>query len=83
MKLTVNYNIFMVEKDPNKISFRGVGLFFIIIGIFLFSVGIAGWIMNYFYQAGCITTPSHKLMGGAVIMALGYVVLLLEFIRKK
>ena len=72
----------MVEKNPNKIAFRGVGLLFIVIGIIIFSIGTAGWIINFWYESSMITVPSHKIMGGSIIMALGYLILELELLRK-
>lgn len=73
----------MFENDPSKSSFNGVALSIIIVGAAIFALGLAGWLCNYYTDNTLLSIPSLKVMGGAVIVALGYIVLELELLRKK
>lgn len=72
----------MIKRDPEKIGFFGVSILLILAGIIIFSFGTVMWLFNYFGDS-TFSIPSSKIMGGLIILALGYVVLELEFLRKK
>ena len=72
----------MTERDPSKISFRGVALLLILAGATIFAMGIVMWLFNYFGDT-IFSFPSTKVIGGLIVLALGYIALELEFIRKK
>jgi len=71
-----------LENQKGK-SFFGVAMALILCGAFIFSVGIVAWIINYYLKTTVITTPSIKIMGGLLILALGYIIFILEAIRRK
>ncbi|MCX6806700.1 MAG: hypothetical protein NT135_01085 [Candidatus Berkelbacteria bacterium] len=71
------------KKDPQTASFYGVALMLILIGIGIFAYGMAGWLYNTWTSQTCWAFPSIKVMGGLIIMALGYIQLELELLRKK
>lgn len=72
----------MIKRDPEKIGFFGVSLLLILAGIVIFSFGSVMWLFN-FYGDSTFSFPAAKIIGGLVVLALGYVVLELEFLRKK
>jgi len=69
----------MNSKD---VSIRPVASFFIVLGAAIFAYGIVAWILNTWlgYE---LSVPSAKIMGGLIILALGYVVFELDMIRKE
>jgi hypothetical protein len=73
----------MLGRDPSKASFYGVALALIILGAAVFALGLVGWLCNYYSESTVLSIPSVKVMGGAIITALGYILLELEMIRKK
>ena len=70
-------------EAKKKATFYGVALLLIIIGAGLFAIGAVSWILNCYLDTTVVSIPSLKLMGGLVVMALGYIILELELIRKK
>ena len=70
------------HKREDK-SFVAVALTFILIGAGIFAYGIVGWLMNVASQDMLVVFPSIKVMGGLVIMCLGYIQLELGLLRKK
>ena len=64
-------------------TFYGVAIIMILIGAALFSIGAVSWLVNCYTDTTVISIPSLKIMGGLVVMALGYIILELELIRKK
>jgi len=64
-------------------TFFGVAILLILIGAALFSIGGVSWVVNCYDKTTVVSIPSLKLMGGLVVMALGYIILELELIRKK
>lgn len=70
-------------ETKKRATFYGVALLMIIIGAALFAVGAVAWALNCYLNTTVISIPSLKLMGGLVVMALGYIILELELIRKK
>lgn len=70
-------------ESKKKATFYGVALLLILIGAGLFAVGGVSWLVNVYTNTTVISIPSIKIMGGLILMALGYIVLELELIRKK
>lgn len=68
-------------KHPKEVSFFEVAVLVIFIGAGLFSLGIVEWFFNYFsaFEAGY---PMLKVISGIIIIALGYIVVELEWIRR-
>ncbi len=73
----------MFTSDPHKASFYGVALGLIVVGAAIFALGLVGWLCNYYTGITLLSIPSIKVIGGAVVIALGYIVLELELLRKK
>lgn len=69
-------------KRPKEVSFFGVAIGVIFIGAGLFSLGLVEWFFNYFsaFEAGY---PMLKIITGVVIIALGYIIVELEWIRRE
>lgn len=72
----------MFTKDANKVSFLGVAIIFILSGATILALGLVMWLFNVCGDAS-FSIPSSKVIGGLVILALGYIVLELELLRKK
>lgn len=75
--------MFLPKHGTAEISFFGVALFLILLGAGVFAVGLIGWLLNALRDDQSVFMPSLKIMGGAIIMALGYIHLELEMLRKK
>ncbi len=74
----------MFRKKDHQKSFYSVAMALIITGIIILGLGLAGWVMNYFSFDFCyLTIPSLKVMGGLVILSLGYIILELDLLRQK
>lgn len=69
-------------EDPKR-SFANVAMAFILVGAAILSYGMVAWIYNVVLQANLIAFPSVKIIGGLAIMALGYIQLEIELLRKK
>jgi uncharacterized membrane protein YcjF (UPF0283 family) len=67
-------------KSKADKSFFGVAMSIVVIGAGLFGLGIAEWLLNYFTQYDFVY-PMGKITAGVIVIALGYVVLELEWIR--
>jgi len=72
----------MFDKNRKNVSFFGVGIALILSGAIILSVGSVMWLFNVFSDSS-FAMPSAKVIGGLVIMALGYIQLELEWIRTK
>lgn len=72
----------MFDKNRKNVSFFGIGICLILAGALIFSVGAIMWLFNI-YGDSSFAMPSAKIVGGLVIMALGYIQLELEWIRTK
>lgn len=70
------------KKEPEH-SFYGVSIFFIILGALIFTYGIVAWLFNNISLDSGFYFPSFKVIGGAIIMLLGYIQLELELLRQK
>lgn len=66
--------------DPHKPYFYSVAMALILCGVVIFSVGLVEWIStligSYSYAV-----PFFKIIGGLVVIALGYIHLELELLR--
>lgn len=71
-----------LEKAKRR-SFFGVAMAIILAGAILFSIGLVAWILNSYSNSAVVTNPSIKAMGGLMIIGIGYIILILEEIRKK
>ena len=72
----------MNYKLKHDITFAGVAMGLIIFGATIFAIGLACWVISC-TSGEAFSWPGAKIMGGTVIMALGYIVLQLELIRRK
>lgn len=71
------------KKDLDKLSFQGIGLAFIIFGAIVTAFGLAAWVLRLCGFSSMGTFPFFKVLGAIVIIGLGYIILQLEFLRKK
>ena len=72
----------LFHKDRKNINFASVAMFFILVGIAIFTYGIVAWIFNVYNQQTLVAFPSVKIIGGAIIILLAYIQLEIEDIRK-
>ena len=72
----------MFDKNRKNVSFFGVSIALILSGAIILSVGAVMWLFNV-YGDSSFAMPSAKVIGGLVVMALGYIQLELEWIRTK
>lgn len=70
----------MFDKNRKNVSFFGIGIAFILSGAVILSVGAVMWLFNIWGDSS-FAMPSAKVIGGLVILALGYIQLELEWIR--
>ncbi len=63
-------------------EFRGVALFSIVLGAVVFAFGLATWCLNIFGNYS-FYFPAFKVVGGWLIVSLGYIHLNLELLRQK
>lgn len=73
----------MFKKKSNACSFYDVALFLIIVGIIIFTYGLVGWVFNTLGNSCHFVQPSTKIIGGMIILGLGYIHLELELLRTK
>ncbi len=68
-----------ISKDD---SFVEVGATVILFGAFVLAVGLVQWVFDYIglYSFGY---PVIKILGGAVVLTLGYILLEIDLIRRK
>jgi hypothetical protein len=72
-----------VDKDQVKNKpFYGVALFFIIAGATIFAVSCVSILYSVYGEGAIMTSPVMKSIGGLIVMALGYIQLELELMRK-
>lgn len=72
-----------ILQHPKDKPFLGVALAFILVGAFILAYGLVAWLYNFLSAANLLNTPSSKVLGGLVVIGLGYVILELELVRKK
>lgn len=73
----------MREISDKRLPFKGVALGFIVFGAGILAFGIVAWKLSMFWDIQSINAPFEKVMRGAIICALGYVILELELLRDK
>jgi hypothetical protein len=73
----------MFTKIPKNKTFFGVAMLLILSGAILLAFGLVAWLINVCANANVNSWPFAKVMGGLVIIGLGYCVLILELIRLK
>jgi len=73
----------MKHEDYNKASFLGVAILLILAGAGIFAYGAVGWGFDFFRSENAVAIPSIKIIGGLVVLALGYILLELDCIRKQ
>jgi len=73
----------MFWKKRHDKTFIPVAGLMILAGAIIFVFGALGWWMNVSAESSIIAFPSLKVMGGLVIMALGYIQLELGLLRDK
>lgn len=72
----------MIFSKPGKSSFFGVGILFILFGSVIFAFSLVGWLSSAAGNDILIHAPFTKVIGGAIIIALGYILVELELIRR-
>ena len=73
----------MDKNQAKDKPFYGVALFLILVGIVIFAVSGISWLFSV-YGAGTVivSSPFTKIIGGLIVMALGYIQLELELLRR-
>lgn len=72
--------LFGHRKDK---SFMAVAMVMILAGVVIFVFGVLGWWVNITANQNLVAFPSLKVIGGLVVMSLGYIQLELGMIRDK
>lgn len=70
------------KKNEDK-SFVAVALVFILLGAAIFAFGAVSWMINTMQQQTIVAIPSVKVIGGLLVMSLGYIQLELGLLRDK
>ena len=73
----------MFCKCKPECSFYGVAMMFILVGAFVFSFAVIAALCNLFANEVYFIFPIFKMIGGLIVMALGYIILEMEMMRKK
>ncbi|MFA6423236.1 MAG: hypothetical protein WCW17_02160 [Patescibacteria group bacterium] len=73
----------MLFSPKQKRSFLPVAIMVILIGAGIFAYGFMIWLVNMIGNQNFFSFPSLKIIGGLVIMSLGYIQLELEMLRQK
>jgi len=73
----------MTSKNFRDVSFFGVSIFLILTGALIFVFGLMAWYLSGVSGVSVMAFPFFKVIGGLIIIALGYVILELELLRKK
>lgn len=71
----------MFPKNPKEISFFGVAILVLLAGAAIFAYGVVAWLFNVYQDTG-FAIPSLKIIGGLVVMSLGYIQLEIELLRR-
>jgi hypothetical protein len=64
-------------------SFVAVAMCVIFAGAAIFAFGISGWLINLSQHDIVVAIPSIKIIGGLIVMSLGYIQLELGLLRHK
>jgi len=73
----------MIHHHPRDKAFTDVAMAIILVGVFIMSYGGVAWLWNWYTGDYVVTMPMMKLVGGLIVMCLGYIVLELELIRER
>jgi len=73
----------MTGRNHQDKSFVAVALTVIFAGAAIFAFGVSGWLINWSNNDVIVAIPSMKILGGLVIMSLGYIQLELGLLRHK
>jgi hypothetical protein len=73
----------LTKRDFAKISFYGIGLVFILFGALICGIAFASWLLSMLGFASILALPFFKVMGGIIIIGLGYIILEVELLRKR
>ena len=73
----------MFRTNIKNKNFFGVALLIIVLGIIVFTFCICQWFYNWWSLDFIFAIPSSKIIGGLIIIALGYIQLELELIRTR
>lgn len=73
----------MSSKSFHDASFFGVSILLILVGAAIFVFGLVAWYLTAVSNTTVMAFPFFKVIGGLIILALGYIVLELEMLRKK
>lgn len=70
------------HKDKPKRTFMGVAIATLLTGAVLIALGAVEWGFDM-WGSGGYTSPISKIIGGLIVLSLGYIHLELEMIRVK
>ena len=70
------------SRKPNGRTFLGVGILLILVGAAITAISGVEWV-GMLFGFGQFGWPAAKLVGGLIVLALGYIALELELIRLK
>ena len=73
----------MLGRKHQDKSFVAVALTVIFMGAAIFAFGVSGWLINWTNNEIIVAIPSMKILGGIIIMSLGYIQLELGLLRSK
>ncbi|MEK9156043.1 MAG: hypothetical protein AAB360_01940 [Patescibacteria group bacterium] len=73
----------MFKKKDTSHQFYSVAMAIILAGAFIFTYGAVGWLWNVFGTSCSFVYPSEKIIGGLLVIALGYIQLELDLLRQK
>lgn len=73
----------MIHHHPRTKQFTDVSIAFILVGAFIMSYGAVSWIANYASGTEIVYFPMSKVIGGLIVMGIGYIILELELIRER
>lgn len=73
----------MFWKKHQDRSYIAVAMTVIFMGAAVFAFGVSGWLINYTNNDIIVAIPSMKVLGGIIIMSLGYIQLELGLLRSK
>lgn len=73
----------MFGRKHHDRSYVAVAMTVILMGAAVFAFGVSGWLINWMNSDIIVAIPSMKILGGLVIMSLGYIQLELGLLRDK
>lgn len=73
----------MTHDKLKDVSFMGVGVLLIVFGALIFVFGLMGWYLSGISGVTVMAFPFFKVIGGLIVLALGYLILEMELLRRK